>query len=470
MILRFFDSGISKGSSPIRYLLGKKNSDGSERFPPPTLIAGQPETTRSLIDAIERKYKYTSGVVAFRDSEHPTNTQIAKIIKDFRATFAPGMPEDRYNMLWVMHRHAGNTELHFIGVMEDLKTGKQYNIMPPGKAGKQLASDWQASWNHKLGFDQVVEDPLKTIFSSLDLKVAKHLSPTSLPSKKLRFKQKISGLVAEKIRSGEFKDRTDLVQFFEDAGLEVTRQGKDYISIKSKNQPKAKAIRLKGRPYSADVDYRDLLKQVDQDSQKQKKLTDTEAFLVDLRLQRSIVDRKAFIKSRESKPKRPKKSFALPGHPKPDRVKKPIKVPKKIASQIAKTRFLEKLTQLRNESAAPKNDPSIYIEQKNLDQKLVPQNSPTPEKKSPKQRPGSQNATGGSSGGVQDLATSLGAIEEQIRGAVIKMNSARTPEERAKAQVQLHILQRRKMELEIRIQEQKKREMNMPSPKPPGFT
>ncbi len=467
MILRFFDSGISKGSSPIRYLLGKNNSDGSERFPPPTLISGQPETTRSLIDAIERKYKYTSGVVSFRDDEHPTNTQVAKIIKDFRATFAPGMPEDRYNMLWVMHRHAGNTELHFVGVMEDLKTGKQYNIMPPGKAGKQLASDWQASWNHKLGFDQVVEDPLKTIFSSLDLKVAKHLSPTSLPSKKFRFKQKISGLVAEKIRSGEFKDRTDLVQFFEDAGLEVTRQGKDYISIKSKNQPKAKAIRLKGKPYSADVDYRDLLKQVDQDSQKQKNLTDTEAFLVDLRLQKAVTDRKAFIKSREPKPKKPKKAFALPGHPKPQ---KRTKVGQKVSKQMARTKVLEKISQLRNEPSTPKNDPSIYIEQKNLDQKLVPQNSPTPEKKSPKQRMSSQNAKGGSSGGVQDLGTSLGAIEEQIRGAVIKMNSARTPEERAKAQVQLHILQRRKMELEIRIQEQKKREMNMPTPKPPGFT
>lgn len=467
MILRFFDSGVSKGSSPIRYLLGKNNSDGSERFPPPTLISGQPETTRSLIDAIERKYKYTSGVVSFRDDEHPTNTQIAKIIKDFRATFAPGMPEDRYNMLWVMHRHEGNTELHFVGVMEDLKTRKQYNIMPPGKVGKQLASDWQASWNHKLGFDQVVEDPLKTIFSSLDLKVAKHLSPTSLPSKKFRFKQKISGLVAEKIRSGEFKDRTDLVQFFEDAGMEVTRQGKDYISIKSKNQPKAKAIRLKGKPYSENVDYRDLLEQVDHDSQKQKKLTDTEAFLVDLRLQRAIVDRKDFFKSREKKPKKPKKSFVLPGHPKPQR---PAKVAKKISSKIAKARILEKISQLRNEPTTQKNDPSIYIEQKDLGQKLAPQNSPTPEKKSPKQRMSSQNATGGSSGGVQDLATSLGAIEEQIRGAVVKMNSAKTPEEAATAKVRLHILQRRKLELEIKIQEQKKREMNIPTPKPPGFT
>jgi len=54
-------------------------------------------------------------------------------------------------------------------------------LLHQGKNTQQLAKDFQAIWNDKLGFSQVIEDPLKAVFSQFDKKV-----PAGSTSKKLR--------------------------------------------------------------------------------------------------------------------------------------------------------------------------------------------------------------------------------------------------------------------------------------------
>ena len=76
MIVRLFHSGVSNGESPVRYLLGDKDHQGQPRAVKPEVLAGDPQTTIDIINSINRKYKYTSGCLSFRNSEHPTREQM----------------------------------------------------------------------------------------------------------------------------------------------------------------------------------------------------------------------------------------------------------------------------------------------------------------------------------------------------------------------------------------------------------
>lgn len=103
MIIRFFKSGTSKGYAPVGYMMRLKDHDGSMRTVAPELLLGDPSATIDLINMINRKYKYTSGLISFREEETPTADQMLQIIEDFRKTFLPGLDEDNFNDLWVIH-------------------------------------------------------------------------------------------------------------------------------------------------------------------------------------------------------------------------------------------------------------------------------------------------------------------------------------------------------------------------------
>lgn len=121
-----------------------------QREPLPEILSGDPDITSMLIDMNQRKFKYTSCVLAFRDSENPTDKQIKDVLKDFRNTFAPGLDQIEVDMLQVLHRDKGNTEIHIIIPMVEIKSGRQFNINPPGKHAQQLSRDFQAFWNDRV--------------------------------------------------------------------------------------------------------------------------------------------------------------------------------------------------------------------------------------------------------------------------------------------------------------------------------
>lgn len=464
MILRFLPSGVSNGDAPIKYLLSKNNSDGVERNPPPFILYGNPDVTKALIDTCPRKFKYTSAVIAFRDNEHPTNQQLAEVIRDLRETLAPGMGPERINMFAVLHRDKGNTEAHIIFGMTDLLTGKQYNVMPPGKAGKQLASDWQASWNHKLKFDQVVENPLKTVFSSLDHKIAKFANPTELMQKRFRTKKKLSEIIAEKIESGQFKDRNDLVSYFKSAGMVITRMGRDYISVRG-SDPKAKVIRLRGKPYTEGVNYSDLFKQYQESAEKESRLSDLDAFMVNLRLERSVSERLEFIKQRDAKIPQ-KRIYSLPGHPKVERAAR-VKIPtRRGRSQKALENFKTHLNIIRtHQSVSVKTEERIQPVDgsKNSPPHIYGANSGS--KKQPR-----QNSSSSDFGSLpsSDLDASIAQVESEIRGATVAMNSAKDPRASVQAQMKLVRLQRKLFELQEKKRVESIRLKNVPKPIP-GF-
>ncbi|ECY8104699.1 relaxase/mobilization nuclease domain-containing protein, partial [Salmonella enterica subsp. enterica serovar Virchow] len=109
---------------------------------PPVVLRGSPDDTRTLIDSLEFKYRYTSGVLSFAPGETITPDMEQTIMDRFERLAFAGMEPDQYNILWVRHSHAGHHELHFVTPRVELSTGKSFNIRPPGEAAKRAFDDF----------------------------------------------------------------------------------------------------------------------------------------------------------------------------------------------------------------------------------------------------------------------------------------------------------------------------------------
>lgn len=238
MIVSTFKTGTGKASGPINYLLHKRDRD-----PKAEIFEGDPKLLQVLIDSNQRKFKYSSGVLAFRTSEQPTEEQLRHIVNAFEKTFKPTLGSDRVPVLWVLHREKGNVELHFLAPMQDAKTGKQFNICPPGKAFQQMYRDFQTVTNHRYGWEQVPTNLLRSEFSRFD--------------EQAKLKEQFCEKVPRLAKSGKLKNRDDLLEWLKPQGFFVTRVGKDYVSLKHATQKKA--FRLKGPAFCEGANYQALL-------------------------------------------------------------------------------------------------------------------------------------------------------------------------------------------------------------------
>lgn len=251
MITKLFDSGISRGESPVNYLLGDIDHTGEVRSVKPELILGNPNTTIDLINSIDRKFKYTSGVLSFRHEEKPTHKQQLEIIDDFRKSFMPGLnAKENFNDLWVLHKDKGYYELHFLVVREELTSNKSFNIAPPGKRKDEHFKAWSNATNQKHGWYQVIPDPLKVQLSGFETKTPKGHKDKIIKS-----------YLAEKIKNHvlneKIQSRDQLLSFLKDHKCEITRVGANYISVIIPGEKKAR--RLKGEMFSEGANYKNLI-------------------------------------------------------------------------------------------------------------------------------------------------------------------------------------------------------------------
>lgn len=297
MIISTFKTGKGKARGPLNYLLGN-DKNNQPRDPAPQIIKGDMKLTEVLIDSNHRQYKYTSGAIAFRDNEKPTEEQIEKIINAFEKTFTPGL-EERIPILWVKHEDKGNTELHFICPMQDARTGKQFNICPPGEKFKQMFKDFQALANDANNWDQVRSNMLNAQMTEID-----RIDPNNQNNK---IKGMLSKEIERKAKSGELNNRNDLITHLQKIGFEITRKGKDYISVKHKKA--LKATRLKGPAFCEYANYKELLQQ----SAQLPKLSDTERTAVKTRLARAVNNRRrSLLEQLDNQPKQQQKPLEEP--------------------------------------------------------------------------------------------------------------------------------------------------------------
>lgn len=253
MMVRIFKTGTGNANSAINYLMGKNDHTGNPRSVPPELLHGSPSLFQLVSNCTNRKHKYVSGAISFRDTEQPDAAQIQKIMDAFKASFLPGLKDcDNYADAWIAHRDKGNLELHFVVAGTEIQTGRQLNIHPPGKRNIEHFQAFTQVMNHAMGYNQVTPDPLKVALSEFETK--------SMAGKQSR---KVKTLLAKELHShivtGKIVDRDELITHLEDNYGEVTRVGKDYISVRLPGSAKAK--RLMGPLFQEGADYSQLVAQ-----------------------------------------------------------------------------------------------------------------------------------------------------------------------------------------------------------------
>jgi hypothetical protein len=156
MIIKIINQGRENGAAAVNYLL----SEAKHATYKPVLICGNSETTKQIISNTSRVQKYTSGVISFAKDEDLNEAQKHELISHFQKTFAPYDDPSRVNFLWVEHRDKGRLELHFLCPKTDLKTGKAFNISPPGKKNQAFFNHFVRLQNAKYGFEQVDKKPV----------------------------------------------------------------------------------------------------------------------------------------------------------------------------------------------------------------------------------------------------------------------------------------------------------------------
>ncbi|ELE1258291.1 relaxase/mobilization nuclease domain-containing protein, partial [Escherichia coli] len=144
MIVKFHARGKGGGSGPVDYLLGReRNREGA------TVLQGNPEEVRELIDATPFAKKYTSGVLSFAETELPPGGR-EKVMASFERVLMPGLEKNQYSILWVEHQDKGRLELNFVIPNMELETGKR--LQPYyDRADRPRIDAWQTLVNHHYG-------------------------------------------------------------------------------------------------------------------------------------------------------------------------------------------------------------------------------------------------------------------------------------------------------------------------------
>lgn len=450
MIVSFFATGKGKGDSAINYLLSSKDADGKERIPKPEVFMGDKDITKALINNNTNECKYSSGVFAFRDNENPTDDQLRGIVKEFYKTFCPGLTTKNINFFAVKHQDKGNLELHFIIPRVELTTHKAFNVAPPGKPTQELTRDFQAVINHKLGYLQIVEDPLKSIFSDFDKKV-----PAS--AERGRKKEKVSYIISRMIKTGHLNTREDLIKYLEKKDAVITRRGKDYLSIKFKGEKKA--MRFTGPAFHAKVNYKELAEFADQKMKSPIFLNPQNLEKIEKRMEKNIQYRLQFNQNRYTIKKRVSRFNTKPVI-KPSPSKDDVKL--NIAPNIMKILNEMRVTNQQMKDSFKKSLNTTFETPQSFSESLSATSEPT------------SSDVGSSFGTVQSLLSSLGNIQAKIAGLNAKLGFKTSLIEEITIRQQLAELriQEEKLGYEIQAAQNKSLENNpfylkISKPKPP---
>src|SRR5690625_2157170 len=230
MIVGFSRHGTGGGSGPVDYVTDEKRQ-GRENEPP-AVVRGDPDQTRELIDSLDFKHKYTSGVLSFAPDEEITPEMENEIIDRFESVAFAGLEPDQYNILWVRHTHAGHHELHFVTPRVELETGKSLNIRPPGDQAKAAFDDFRSEINARYALaDPDDPDRARNVATpSHELKIAAealrsgHKAPDNI-------REQIDVDLTERTVQRQLRSSKDVLEHGKDLGFEVTREGKNYIAV-----------------------------------------------------------------------------------------------------------------------------------------------------------------------------------------------------------------------------------------------
>jgi hypothetical protein len=228
MVVKFFSNKKGGSSKAINYLLNEREQQGTAR-----VLKGDPELTRQIINDIKFKQKTTVGCLSFEEKNISEEMKY-QLMQDFEKHLLPGM-QDRYNILWVEHTDKGRLELNFVIPKIDLESQKSLNPYYH-KADLPRIEKWQDLQNLTHDFTSP-KDPIK----------ARTLQTNSKEVGLSKDYEQLDKLLHNLTEQGQINNREQLIELLKSNSIEVTRTGKDYLSIKLPESKKAK--KFKGSIY-----------------------------------------------------------------------------------------------------------------------------------------------------------------------------------------------------------------------------
>ncbi|MXW70532.1 MAG: relaxase/mobilization nuclease domain-containing protein, partial [Acidobacteria bacterium] len=248
MHIRFFGGGTGSAREAADYLVGERDAAGTVR-PDVEVLRGNPGLVAAVADSLEFEHKFRSGLITWAPEDRPTDEQIEAVLDEFEKTAWAGLEFDRYAWTAVLHReHGTGVHVHILTARCDLETGRSLNIAPPG--WEKTFGTLRDALNHQHGWSRP-DDPAR----------ARAHQPghrAYLEAAKLRTglehevgpRELIRDYLLQRVEHGVVKNRADVVAALEEAGFEVPRQGKDYLT--ARDPETGKRWRLKGALYQHD--------------------------------------------------------------------------------------------------------------------------------------------------------------------------------------------------------------------------
>ena len=243
-MIKFHGSGKS-GRAAADYLEAEKDHAKRERANV-EVLRGDPQLVAQVADSLDFKNRHTSGVIAWALEDNPTPEDIDKTLDSFEAFAWSGLESDRYAWSAVRHDEPdGKVHVHVFAARVDLETGKSLNIAPPGWQKDFIT--WCNAVNTEHGWARP-DDPERKKYTQLP----DHEEKINASRRKDGLadldnpRVELTRLMELEIQDGKITDRADVITALQEYG-EITRTGKNYISIKLFGADKA--IRLKGDIY-----------------------------------------------------------------------------------------------------------------------------------------------------------------------------------------------------------------------------
>ena len=244
MLIKFTRGGRGGGGQIAAYLTAHDREGRGHA--PPEVVRGDMDRTRDLIDSIGRQWSYTHGVLSFALEDSPSEAQQQEAMDAFERLAFAGMDAEQYDITWVRHQHTegGRIELHFVTPRMELTTGKALNIAPPGwersYAPLRDALNWSHGWARP-------DDPNR----ATELHRAPERAHESFRLREGR--EGVHAYLTALVAAEKVTDRETIVAALKEAGLQVPRQGKDYLTVQDPES--GEKFRMKGRIYEKGWTY-----------------------------------------------------------------------------------------------------------------------------------------------------------------------------------------------------------------------
>ncbi len=247
MLIKFFRNGKGAGAGPVGYLVADKvlayddnrdlirDADGQPmtvtREPLPEVLRGNPDRTEVLIDASRHQWTYRAGVISFAATDAPNEEQQAEVMDHFERLAFAGLDPTQYDVLWVRHTHEDRVELHFCTPRLELTSGRSLNIAPPGY--EKAFDSLRDVMNQRHGW----ADPMELVRTQ-------EVRDTIETSTRAQGRDELHAWILDQVSVGLITDRGSLLDALTDAGFDIPRTGKAYLTAQDPDT--GERWRLKG--------------------------------------------------------------------------------------------------------------------------------------------------------------------------------------------------------------------------------